>query len=228
MSPRRARRRPSRTRSPTWRYISLDGLLGDPRIAGELLKLGVVRVAEHGSAAASAAGLKPAPRQTGELARIPPPTSIEQALACDLFTVETLTLRRYYVLFFIELGNRRAGCTTSPTGGWVTQQARNLSFSGACERMRFLIHDRDSKFSFAFDEVFRSEGIKVIRTPIRAPQANAYAERFVRTVRGECLDWLLIPRFGTSTTYSVPMRPTTTDSARTGPLPSSRRKRSTT
>ena len=85
---------------------------------------------------------------------------------------------RYDVLFFIELGNRRvhlAGCTTNPTGGWVTQQARNLGFSGVLERMRFLILERDSKFSGAFDEVFQSEGIRVIRAPIRAPQVNAYA-----------------------------------------------------
>jgi putative transposase len=74
----------------------------------------------------------------------------------------------------------------------VTQQAHNLSFTGVFERIRFLIHDRDSKFSGAFDEVFRSEGITVIETPIRAAQANAHAERFVRTVRAECLDWLLI------------------------------------
>jgi putative transposase len=99
------------------------------------------------------------------------------------------------VLFFIELGSGRvhlAGCTTSPTGAWVTQQSRNLGFTGVLERTRFLIHDRDSKFAPNFDEVFRSEGIKVIHTPIGAPQANAYAERFVRTVRAECLDWLLI------------------------------------
>jgi putative transposase len=116
-------------------------------------------------------------------------------LACDFFTVETLSLRRFYVLFFIELESRRvhlAGCTTNPTGAWVTQQARNLSFTGLFDRMRFLIHDRDSKFSASFEEVFRSEGINVIHTPIRAPQANAYAERFVRTIRAECLDWLLI------------------------------------
>ena len=116
-------------------------------------------------------------------------------LACDFFTVETLSLRRFYVLFFIELASRRvhlAGCTTNPTGAWVTQQARNLSFTGLFDRMRFLIHDRDSKFSASFDEIFLSEGIKVIHTPIRAPQANAYAERFVRTIRAECLDWLLI------------------------------------
>jgi transposase InsO family protein len=85
-----------------------------------------------------------------------------------------------------------AGCTTNPTGAWVTQQARNLSCTGLLERTRFLIHDRDSKFSARFDEVFRSEGIKVVKTPIRAPQANAHAERFVRSVRAECLDWLLI------------------------------------
>ena len=116
-------------------------------------------------------------------------------LACDFFTVETISLRRFYVLFFIELESRRvhlAGCTRNPTGAWVTQQARNLSFTGLFERVRFLVHDRDSKFAASFDEVFRSEGIKVIHTPIRAHQANAYAERFVRTVRAECLDWLLI------------------------------------
>jgi putative transposase len=116
-------------------------------------------------------------------------------LACDFFTVETGALRRIYVLFFIELGSRRvhlAGCTSNPTGAWVVQQARNLSFTGLFERMRFLIHDRDSKFTASFDEVFRSEGVRVVHTPVRAPQANAYAERFVRTVRTECLDHLLI------------------------------------
>jgi transposase InsO family protein len=74
----------------------------------------------------------------------------------------------------------------------VTQQARNLSFTGILERTRLLIHDRDRKFTAAFNEVFRSEGVEVIQTPVRAPRANAHAERFVRTVRAECLDWLLI------------------------------------
>jgi putative transposase len=105
--------------------------------------------------------------------------------------------RRLYVLFFLELSSRRvhiAGCTANPEGGWTTQQARQLAWS-LSERTtpaRFLIHDRDSKFSRAFDEVFRSEGIEIIRTPFRAQQANAFAERFVGTVRRECLDWLLI------------------------------------
>ena len=87
-----------------------------------------------------------------------------------------------------------AGCTPNPSAPWVTQQARQLTWTLA-ERpasFRFLIRDRDQKFTDGFDEVFRSEGIEIIRTPFRAPQANGVAERFVRTVRSECLDWLLI------------------------------------
>ena len=104
-------------------------------------------------------------------------------------------MRRYYALFFIAHGSRRvwlAGCTTNPTGAWVTQQARNLGLDFSDQGVRFLIRDRDSKYSGDFDEVFRSEGIRIVKTPVRAPRANAIAERFVRTVRNECLDWLLI------------------------------------
>jgi transposase InsO family protein len=118
-------------------------------------------------------------------------------LAVDFFTVETIWLQRLYVLFFIELGSRRvhvAGCTPNPSAPWVTQQARRLTWNLAdrSERFRFLIRDRDQKFTDSVDEVFRSDGIEIIRTPFRAPQANGVAERFVRTVRSECLDWLLI------------------------------------
>jgi putative transposase len=139
--------------------------------------------------------LGPVPRRSGPSWRHFLRQHAASVLACDFFTVETISLRRFYVLFFIELESRRvhlAGCTTNPSGAWITQQARNLSFTGLLERTRFLIHDRDSKFAATFDEVFRSEGITVIETPIRAPQANAYAERFVRTIRTECLDWPLI------------------------------------
>ena len=116
-------------------------------------------------------------------------------VACDFFTVESVLLRRYYVLFFIAHASRRvwlAGCSSNPTGAWVTQQARNLGLNFSDQGMRFLIRDRDSKYSGPFDEVFRSEGIRIVKTPVRAPKANATAERFVRTVRAECLDWLLI------------------------------------
>ena len=106
-----------------------------------------------------------------------------------------MLLRRYYVLFFITYASRRvrlAGCTTNPTGAWITQQARNLGLDFSQQAVRFLIRDRDSTYSGPFDEVFRSEGIRIVKTPVRAPKANAIAERFVRTVRSECLDWLLI------------------------------------
>jgi putative transposase len=116
-------------------------------------------------------------------------------VACDFFTVESALLRRYYVLFFIAHASRRvrfAGCSPNPTGAWVTQQARNVGLELADEGVRFVIRDRDSKYSGAFDEVLRTDGIRIVKTPVRARQANAIAERFVRTVRTECLDWLLI------------------------------------
>src|SRR5437867_1549552 len=117
-------------------------------------------------------------------------------LAVDFFTVETIWLQRLYVLFFIELSSRRvhvAGCTANPSAPWVTQQARQLTWSLAerPESFRFLIRDRDQKFTDGFDDVFRGSGLEIMRTPFRAPQANGVAERFVRTVRSECLDRLL-------------------------------------
>ena len=196
--PQRAGGRPPverRVRELVLRLARENPRWGYPRIAGELLKLDVHVSPSTVRRLLLTAGLEPAPRRGGPSWREFLRQEAAGVLACDFFTVETITLRRYYILFFIELESRRvhlAGCTTNPTGAWVTQQARNPSFSGLFERTRFLIHDRDSKFSAAFNQVFRSEGIKIIHTPIRAPQANAYAERFVRTVRAECLDWLLI------------------------------------
>jgi hypothetical protein len=118
-------------------------------------------------------------------------------LACDFLTVETITLRTLYVLVWIELGTRRVhlgGATPNPDSAWVTQQARNLAAALREEGRspKFLIHDRDSKCSSPFDEVFRSEGIRIVLTPIRAPNANAFCERWVGTLRAECLDWTLV------------------------------------
>jgi putative transposase len=198
-----AQPQPGRGRPPTdvrvrelvLRFARENPRWGYPRIAGELLKLGLRVSPSTVRRILLAAGSGPAPRCSGMSWQQFLRQQAASMLACDFFTIETISLRRFYVLIFIELKSRRvhlAGCTTNPTGAWVTQQARNLSFTGVFERMRFLIHDRDSKFTAGFDEVFRSEGIRVIRTPIRAPQANAYAERFVRTIRAECLDWLLL------------------------------------
>ena len=118
-------------------------------------------------------------------------------MACDFFTVDTAWLRRLYVLFFIELGTRRvylAGATANPHGAWVAQQARSLllALEERGRRVRFLLRDRDAKFCRAFDDVFLAEGAEVLLTPVRAPNANAHAERWVRTVRAECMDWLLV------------------------------------
>ena len=118
-------------------------------------------------------------------------------LACDFFTVDTVLLRRYYVLFFIEIDTRLvylSGVTANPVGEWVILQARNLSMvlSERSRAVKFLVRDRDTKFTASFDEVFRAEGIRVIKTPVRSPRANAIAERFVGTASRECLDRFLI------------------------------------
>jgi putative transposase len=117
-----------------------------------------------------------------------------QLLACDFFTVETLWLKTLYVLFFIELETRRvylAGCTSEPTSAWVARQL-TWALQDSPPPKRFLIHNRDTKFASAFDAVFEAEGLKIIRTPYQAPNANAFAERWVRSVREECLDHLLL------------------------------------
>jgi len=142
------------------------------------------------------AGLQPAPQRTHSSWRAFLRTQSASILACDFLTVETIFLQRIYVLFFISLATRRieyVACSSNADGRWVTQQAPTLAMEFADEQpFRFLIHDRDTKFSHAFDEVFRSEGIKIIRTPVQAPNANAFAERWVRTVRADCLDRILI------------------------------------
>ena len=169
---------------------------GYKRIVGELKGVGVTVSATSVRKVLLEAGLLPAPERGPSSWRAFLRAQAASMLACDFLTVETAFLQRIYVLFFISLATRRIeyiACTSNPDGRWVAQQARNLVMQlGDEQPFRFLIHDRDSKFSHAFDEVFRSEGIKVIRTPVQAPNANAFAERWVRTVRTDCLDRILI------------------------------------
>jgi putative transposase len=118
-------------------------------------------------------------------------------VACDFLTVETIWLKTLYVLFFLQVSTRQVvavGVTANPDSAWITQQARNATMDLHDRQVstRFLLRDYDAKFTSGFDEVVRGEGAKVIRTPIRAPKANAHAERWVQTVREECLDWTLV------------------------------------
>jgi putative transposase len=168
---------------------------GCVRIQGELRKLGIRVGATTIRSVLRRSGCGPAPRRGGpswgEFLR----SQAHAMVACDFFTVETAWLRTLYVLFFIEHGSRRvrlAGVTAHPDGAWMRQQARNLAIEDQLQGMRFLVHDRDAKFSGPFDEILRGEGVRVVKTPVRAPQANAVAERWVRSVRNECLDHVLV------------------------------------
>jgi putative transposase len=175
--------------NPRWGYM---------RIQGECRKLGIRVGASTIKRLLLGEGLGAAPRMMGpswsEFLR----SQAEGILACDFFTVETMFLRTFYVLLFIEIATRKLHVmpsTCNPDAAFVTQQARNLvayDLDARDEPVRFLIRDRDSKYTCCFDEVFRSEGAKVILTPIRSPKANSFAERAVKTLRSEILDWTLI------------------------------------
>ncbi len=167
------------------------------RIRGECAKLGIKVSGTSVRNILRRNGLGPAPRRGGpswaEFLR----SQAAGVLACDFFTVETVALTRMYVLFFIELERRLVwlgGVTAHPTGEWVTQQARNLAMElgERTLQVKLLVRDRDAKFVASFDAAFAADGVRVVKTPVRAPRANAYAERWVRSVRAECLDWVLI------------------------------------
>jgi transposase InsO family protein len=186
---------PLQTQLLVWRMSRENPMWGYRRIQGELQKIGI-DISATSIRRILAPRRRPGPkRDTWRQFVVSQASSI---VACDLFTVESVKLTTLHVLFFIELHTRRVligGVTDGSANlAWATQIARNLSAAreDRKEPIRFLVHDRDKRFGATFDEVFKAEGIKIVRTPWRAPKANAYAERWIRTVRTECLDRVMI------------------------------------
>jgi putative transposase len=173
--------------NPSWGYL---------RIVGELRKLSITVSATSVRTILAQAKVPPAPQRDRQSWRDFLRAHGESILSCDFFTVDTVWLRRLYVLVFLTVGSRRieyVACTSKPDTAWMLQQARNLlmDLDDRKRRVRFLVHDRDSKFR-AFDALLATDGVKVIRTPVQAPNANAHMERWVGSARRECLDRLLI------------------------------------
>jgi putative transposase len=198
--PRRAPGRPRTGRSvhalvlemardnPSWGYR---------RIHGELLGLGHTLAPSTVWRILRDAGIEPAPQRSGQAWRAFLEAQAKTILAVDFFHVGTVFLRRLYVLFFIEHGTRRvhlAGVTARPASEWVTQQARNLlmNLEDQAGGLKFLIRDRDARFTAVFDAVLAAAGVRIIKTPVQAPHANAIAEQWIASARRECLDRLLI------------------------------------
>jgi len=174
--------------NPGWGYRRIHG-----ELAGLLHKLAPSTVWKI----LKDAGIDPAPTRSGLTWQAFLQAQAKTILAVDFFHVDTVLLRRLYVLFVIEHGTRRvhlAGITAHPTGEWVAQQARNLlmDLGEHADSFKFLIRDRDAKFTAAFDTVLTAAGIRIIKTPVQAPRANAIAERWVGSARRECTDRMLV------------------------------------
>jgi len=186
---------PDHVRLLVWRLASENPTWGYCRLRGELKKVGAQISTTSIRRILAEKRRPPAGRETWRQFMRAQASSI---IACDLFTVESIRLKTLHVLFFIDLHTRKVlvgGVTDgAANAAWCAQIARNLSEAREDhdEPIRYLVHDRDKRFCPVFDEVFRAEGIEILRTPWRAPKANAYDERFIRTVRTECLDRVLL------------------------------------